>query len=585
MKTPAETYVFPPFRLEVGARQLTRDGATLSLTPKAFDTLALLVRRHGDVVRKQEILDSVWRGTFVEDAVLTQNIYTLRRALGDRGATYRLIATVPRIGYRFVAPVRRIESESTGATTQATVSEALRTDPVTSLVVLPLQPLEEDHDIRMLGIGLADALITRLGGIGSLTVRPTSSVLGLDPSHRNAAEAGRALGVEAVLEGRIRILAGKARVNVQLVDTATQTTIWGEQLDEPAEDLFALQDGLADRLADALRLRLSPQEREGLAPGTNSGPAYQAYLQGRYLWTERSAEALTRAISSFGEAVRSDPSWALPRAGLAHCHVLMPFYADVPARASFAEAREQAQAALKIEPKLAEALTVLGYTRFIHDRDWHGAETDLRRALELKPQYATAHHWFAFLLAAQRRFEAAVLHATRAIDLDPLSLVHHADLGWVLYFARQYDDAREQFDSTLNLSSAFGYARIGLSWTLMQLGEATAAVDQARQAMESGSSSVAQATWIHALGRAGETPRARSRLAALESDLPKSRFALALSGIDGAEAEAMDALTQAAAERSRFVAMLSVFPAFDALRDRGDFRQLAEQLPKPIVSN
>lgn len=546
-----ESYEFRGFRIDVEGRVLLRAGEELALTPRAFDVLTALVRRAGEVVRKQELLDTVWSDAHVEESVLTQNVYTLRKLLDDRGPTHRMIATVPRIGYRFIAPVRDASPESDGR--------------VQSLAVLPFEALGDDEELRVVGVGLADALTTRLSAVRHLTVRPTSAVLALD-------DDSRALAVDAVLEGRLQSAGGRVRATVQLVATTTRETLWGDTVDEVAGDLFAVQDAISARLSEALRLELAPSE---LDAGTRSGEAYQAYLKGRYFWNQRTAASLNKAIEQFDTATRLDPRWALPRVGLADCQVLLPFYADGVARESFPAAREHATRALELEPRLAEAETVLGYIEFVYDRDPIGAERRLRRALDLKPDYATAHQRYAFLLAALGRFEGAVIHASRAVELDPLSLVNNADLAWVHYFARQYDDAVAQFEATLELDPHFGYARVGLALALVQKQQLEAATLQARRAVEdSGGGSVALATLAHVLGRAGEPDEARSLLS---DELPASRHALARTGLGDLDA-AIEALERACDERSRFVVFLNVWPAYDALRARPGFRRVLERV-------
>ena len=554
---------FDGFTVDLGSRLLLRGDRQVALTPKAFETLAALLERPGEVLPKEQLLERVWPDTFVEEGILTQNIYTLRKALQEAGGMGSYIETVPRRGYRFVGPVAAREAPQ----------EATREAPsVRSIAVLPFEPLTGNPDDAYLGLGLADALITRLSNLRRLTVRPTSAVrryLGVD---RDPAVVGRALQVDAVLDGTLQRSGDGLRITVQLIGAREAAPLWAAKFDAKATDLFALEDSISQELTEELRLRLSRQERDRLSRNPTPDPeAYDAYLRGRYFWNRRTLDGLEKAISSFRRAIDLDPDFALAHAGLADCYVLLPLYGAFAPREVFPEAIAASERALSLDDSLAEAHTSLAYARFLYERRWAAAERGFRRAIDLNPGYPTAHQWYAFLLAALMRHEEAIGQARQARDLDPLSLVINADFGMVLYFARQYPAAVQQFRKTLELDPSFAYAHFGLGLAWQERARLEEAVEEQRRAVELAPRSPAyQAALGQALAWAGRPEEARRILADLEERAAReyvesSDFAFLWTAL-GEPERAIDRLEQACEERSRFVAFLATWPIYDPLR-------------------
>ena len=554
---------FDGFTVDLGSRLLLRGDRQVALTPKAFETLAVLLERPGEVLPKEQLLERVWPDTFVEEGILTQNIYTLRKALQEAGGMGSYIETVPRRGYRFVGPVAAREAPQ----------EATREAPsVRSIAVLPFEPLTGNPDDAYLGLGLADALITRLSNLRRLTVRPTSAVrryLGVD---RDPAVVGRALQVEAVLDGTLQRSGDGLRITVQLIGAREAAPLWAAKFDAKATDLFALEDSISQELTEELRLRLSRQERDRLSRNPTPDPeAYDAYLRGRYFWNRRTLDGLEKAISSFRRAIDLDPDFALAHAGLADCYVLLPLYGAFAPREVFPEAIAASERALSLDDSLAEAHTSLAYARFLYERRWAAAERGFRRAIDLNPGYPTAHQWYAFLLAARVRHEEAIGEVRQARDLDPLSLVINADFGMVLYFARQYPAAVQQFRKTLELDPSFAYAHFGLGLAWQEQARLAEAVEEQRRAVELAPRSPAyQAALGQALAWAGRPEEARRILAALEERAAREYveagdFAFLWTAL-GEPERAIDRLEQACEERSRFVAFLAAWPIYDPLR-------------------
>lgn len=555
-------FEFDGFTVDLGNRLLLREDRPVAVTPKAFETLAVLLEHPGEVVGKDELLKRVWPDTFVEDGILTQNIYTLRKALQEAGGERPYIETIPRRGYRFAGPIAE------RGLAPARGEEA----GIASLAVLPFEPLAGNTDDAYLGLGLADALITRLSNLRRIAVRPTSAVRRYLGVEREPAEVGRLLQVDAVLDGTIRRSGDSLRISVQLVSVRDDAPMWATQFDARATDLFALEDSISQQLAEELRLRLSQQERRRLNRSSTRDPeAYDAYLRGRYFWNRRTFEGLSKGIESFRRAIERDPDFALAYAGEADCLVLLPLFGAVAPREVFPQAIAAAERALALDDSLAEAQTSLAYARFIYERRWEEAEQGFLRALELSPWYATAHQWYAFLLAALGRHEEAIARARQARELDPLSLVINADLGMVLGFARN-PAALEQLRRTLELDPSFAYARFGLGITLQQQGRLDDAVGELGLASSMAPDSPAmQAALGQALARAGLVDEARQILALLEEratrePMEASLFALLWIGL-GEKERAIDALEQACDEGSRFVPFLATWSVYDPLRD------------------
>jgi DNA-binding winged helix-turn-helix (wHTH) protein/tetratricopeptide (TPR) repeat protein len=568
-------FEFDGFTVDFGNRLLLRGDRPVALTPKAFDTLAALLQHPGEVLAKEDLLARVWPDAFVEEGILTQNIYTLRKVLQEAGGARAYIETIPRRGYRFAGPVaergERGERSDWGG--------APRPEPelepeahIASLAVLPFEPLAGNTDDAYLGLGLADSLITRLSNLRRIAVRPTSAVRRYLGVEREPAAVGRLLEVDAVLDGTIRRSGDWLRINVQLVNVRDDAPTWATQFNARSTDLFALEDSISQELAEELKLRLSCQERDRLTRSATRHPeAYDAYLRGRYFWNRRTFEGLAKAIDSFHRAIELDPGLAAAYAGLADCRVLLPLHGAVAPRDVFPQAIAAAERALELDDSLAEAHTSLAYARFIYERQWEKAERGFRRAVELSPGYATAHQWYAFLLAALGRQGEAVAQARQARELDPLSLVINADLGMVLCFARD-PAAEEQLRRTLDLDASFSYAHFELGFSLQQQGRLEEAVAELGLAASLAPDNLTmQAAFGQALAWAGRTEEARKILAILEERVTRepvdaSLFAFLWTAL-GERDRAIDCLEDACDQGARFVAFLATWSIYDPLRD------------------
>ena len=562
-------YEFGPFRLQPGARTLSRGGAPVPLTAKAFDVLVALVERAGQVVQKDTLMALLWPGAVVEEGNLSQQVHTARRALGD--ADHRYIATVARRGYQFVAAVTK-RAEPSSVTDASTPSTA-------SLAVLPLRHLGEGPEQEHLGLGLADALITRLSNVRQVLVRPTSAVRAytgdVDPR-----DAGRALGVGWVLEGSFRRDRERLRVTVQLVGVHDGRPIWGETFNDRVADPFSAQDAIARRVTEALVPSLSAEEDRRLSRSpTSDVQAFEAYLKGRFQAAKRTREDLQRAVGLFEEAIARDPAYAHAHAALAESLTLLGSAGyEAVEREVLARARAAARRALEIEPTLAEAHVALAFVRFRADWDWSGAEASFLRAIDLSPGCVSAHHFYGMLLAALGRFEEALASVRRAEELDALSPNVATAVGRVFHFARRYDEAAAQCRRVVERDPGFPGAHTDLGMALFQLGRTDEAVGELEKAAElSGGRAVISAVLGHVLAVAGRTDEAQRLLDRVHSLAGGTHLpAYVLIGL-GRDEEALELLEPACAEKAGLLVFLKVEPLFDRLRARSRFERLLER--------
>jgi DNA-binding winged helix-turn-helix (wHTH) protein/tetratricopeptide (TPR) repeat protein len=485
------SYEFDRFRLDADERVLLRDGAPVALGPKVIDTLIALVENAGHIVEKGELISRVWPDSFVEDGSLTKNISILRRVLED-GAGNQFIENVPRRGYRFnavVTPSNDLDGETVIArrATLKIVSEGDDADSIAevitassltrrkegfksgvqTLAVLPFRSLGAGETDLYLGLGLADALITRLSNAREMIVRPTSAVVSyLGNAGQDAIQAGRELRVDLVLDGSIRRSDDRIRISVQLVSVESEAALWADRFDAQFTGVFEVEDLISEQVVRALTLRLTGDERKLLTKHHTQDPeAYKAYLKGRYFWNARTSGWLQKATGHFRQAISIDPEYALAHAGLADCYNALGFWTYLPPGNSFPLARTAAIRALELDETLAEAHAALAWELLHYDWDFAGAEREFKRAIELNPGYGSAHLWYAMFLALVGRFDEAFVEITLAEQIDPMSLILNTDIGILFLLMRRYDEAIEQFHRTLDLGPGYPLALEFLAYT------------------------------------------------------------------------------------------------------------------------
>lgn len=518
------SYAFGPFVLDGTERLLLRGDEVVALTPKVLETLFVLVENHGRVLTKNVLMEALWPDCFVEESSLTQNISLLRKALGNGQADQIYIETIPKRGYRFVAPVIEVNDEcptnfslpsdfdrlrlvghptnkvserfrpvalpearrvprrlrwqnlaalfcviavSTGMFYWWRVGSAKRNAGVAvkSVAVLPFKTVGANGETELMGLGLADSVILKLSKVQQLTVLPTSAVFKYISAERNALSIGRELGVDAVLDGTVQRSGDQVRVTAQLITLKDGKTIWSGQFDEKYRDIFCLQDSVSGLLAGDLRLQvLSLQAKSESRPITRDAEAYQAYLTGLYFWNQRSRETLPKAIDHFQSAVDQDENFALAHALLADCYHVSPgILKSDPAEAATARQKAEAAAirALELDETLAEAHTVMAGI-LANRGDGDGASREYRRALILNPSYATAHVRYAHFLFALLDLDGAVREARQAQALDPMSPITNAALGYMLTMNREWEGSIPYLQRSLELNPSATQSRISL---------------------------------------------------------------------------------------------------------------------------
>jgi TolB-like protein/Tfp pilus assembly protein PilF len=564
------------------------------------------------VVEKNELMQLVWPDTFVEEGGLARNISALRKALGDDAEGSRHIETIPKRGYRFVAPIRKspIEPETAGGVigkgaaphrpavrfaiaavlvaaalllvgTGYLVSFMIRSDhaapQVRSIAVLPLKNTSGDAAQDYFAEGMTDVIATELSKAGLAVIAP-ASVRSLRPGAA-LEEIGRKLKVEAVIQGSILQSGGRVRINAQLVDIRTGRLLWADSYQRDLRDVLRLQAEVAGAIARTISSEAAAAQRPGASRVQSVVPdAYQAYLRGRFFWNKRTEPALRRAVDYFNEAIAKDGTYAPAYAGLADSWSLLASnsYDAVPPREGMPLAKAAAQRALELDGGLAEAHTSLAYVTMAYDWDLEPAEREFQQAIRYNPGYATARHWHAHCLLAAGRLEEASAEMRQAQNLDPLSLPVNVGVGWCSYFARRYDDAINQYRKTLELEPNFALTHQTLGMALAQKHDYPEAIAEFQTALTLSGGASAIASLGYAYGLAGSKADARAQLARLvelshHRYVPAIYMAQVCLGLRDARGFS-SWLSKAREERSEYLIYYQFDPAFDAVRADPLFR-------------
>jgi DNA-binding winged helix-turn-helix (wHTH) protein/TolB-like protein/Tfp pilus assembly protein PilF len=646
---------FGPFRLNEDERLLLRDGEPVPLTPKVFDTLALLIQNSGHLVDKDELMRMIWPDSFVEEANLNRAISTLRRALGETPNEPSYIETVPKRGYRFIATVTEAsynqceplsrgsvpsavlprtgsdgdlgesrfepmvsEASGKGDTVQKNHSRLLsrravafvgmialatavllylgltnrlagidktpKVREVNSLAVLPFRALGVTEQEEYLELGMTDVLITTLSNIKEINVRPTSAVLRYAKTEQNPVEIGRVLKVDAILEGSIQKVGDRIRVTVRLLNVNKDAPLWAGKFDEPAADVLKVQESIAERVARALSANLHPAEEEAVTKRyTRNVEAYHFYLKGRYFWNKRTMQDYNKAIQYYELAISKDPGYALAYAGLADAHSLVANdSSDHDRDESYERAKAAALKALELDYELAEAHTSLAWIKRVHEWDWPGAEREFKRAIELNPNSADSHQWYALLLTTVGRTEEAISEVKRAQELDPLSVVISANAFAVFFYARQFDQAIAQCRQMLELDPVNLNAHGGLISVYLQKGMYEEALAEIQKSMPKENSITVSALYGRLYAHNGQNDKVPNSIEYLKQAARRQSGAfyyLAMVYTDlGEKDRAFDCLQKAYQLRDARLVWIKPDPRFDKLRSDPRFDELLKDM-------
>jgi DNA-binding winged helix-turn-helix (wHTH) protein/tetratricopeptide (TPR) repeat protein len=576
------SYEFGPFHLDSSKRLLTSRGELVPLTPKAFDILLVLVENRGQVVEKEELLKLVWPDTVVEEGNLTFNVHALRKALGERPSEHRYILTIPGRGYCFVADTRTTHAEAFGDA--STAPAGLERTPIRSLAVLPFRSPGHGPEDEYLGLGVADALITRLSGLRQVVVRPTLSVRRYAGIDESPGVIGRELAVESILEGSIRRSGDRIRVTVQLISVRDGSELWAEKFDERFTDVFTVEDRVSERVAEALKIKLTEADREVLKKRYTLNPeAFQSYLKGRYYWNKRTRDGIRKGIEHFDQAIEQDPLYALAYAGLADCYSLLSMHGVLQPKEAFTRAKAAAIRALEIDDQLAEAHASLAYASLYYEWDWAAAEREFKRSIDLNPNYATAHHWYHEYLILQGRIAEAIEEIRKAQELDPLSPAINAALVLPLLNSGQYDRGIDGLKRVIELEPGFYRSHLFLGIAYVLVGQYDSAFKELQDAMslsENGIRAMAALGWAYAV--AGRRDEARSVMDELkrrmqERYVPPYSMAIILTAL-GEKNTALEWLERGYQARDEWLTRLGIAPELDSLRSDPRFRDLLRRV-------
>ena len=604
---------FGVFEADPATGELRKSGRKIKIQEQPFQVLLMLLDHPGEMVSRDDLQKKLWPSdTFVNfDTGLNRCIKKIREALDDSAETPRFVETLPKRGYRFIAPVALVDiqphptpandNDSATASKESATATQLRPRRVSAKIlaglvtvaalalalnaarnhglwpfgrpqinavaVLPLENLSGDAEDEFFADGMTDELTTQIAKTGSLQVISRTSVMQYKHTHKPLSQIARELNVDAIVEGTVTRSGGQVRVTAQLIDARTDRHLWAEEYERPLRDVLTLQSEVARGIAGEIRSTLAP----GSAPGRQVNPeAFEAYLRGSYARSRMSRESLDKSLEYFEQAIRLDPRYAEAYAGASHTYYVSGILGYQPAAIAYRKAEAAAKKALDLDPGSAEAYNTLADVKKGYNRDWAGAEVDYKHALGLNPSYAIAHNGYADLLVRTGRTDAAVAEAKQARKLDPFSAQTTAFLGFILYQARRYDQAVNNCQTAIEFDPKHAGAHWWLALAYEQqhrLSEAIAELQKA--AAVSGNGAVFVAALGHAYAIAGEQEKARRIIDELKLRSEKEYvtpfdIALVYVGLNDRD-EAFRWLGRAYEERTMRLEQITE-PTFDGLK-------------------
>jgi len=601
---------FGEYELALKSGELRKNGSVIRLQQQPFKVLVFLASHAGQTVTRQELQEAVWEeGTFVDfEHGLNFCIKQIRTALDDDAHSPRLIETLPRRGYRFIAQIDNgpIITESTASPKEIerrpgdsasprasnVSSRALpalaiaatllvggyliwrnlnRVQPPASKVMIAVLPFENiggDAEQEYFSEGMTEEMIARLGRLHpeNLGVIARTSVMTYKGSNKDVARIGRELGVDFVVEGSVRREQDRVRITAQLIQVSDQTHLWSESFDRSTGDVFKVQTEVADQIAHALAIRLlSEKEGGGLSSDSRNSEAVDAYLRGRYLWNKGDRENVRRGLDYFLQAVERDSRYAAAFAGVADSYRLLGMYYVMPPAEAYPKGKEAAQRAIQLDQENASAYVSLGTIKFRFEWNWEEAERDFLRAIEINPSLGMAHHDYAWFLIAMERFDEGVEQMKLAQRFDPLSPLANSDVGWAYLMARRYDEAIEQIKRTLELEPGFGSALACLERAYTLKGQSQEALEMLLREMGEKREPSSAGDALQSM-KALYRKRLEMRLPSMKAGLSSPYGAAMLYIAAGERDQALELLERAYNERDPMLVAARTDPAFDELR-------------------
>jgi TolB-like protein/Flp pilus assembly protein TadD len=581
---------FGSFELDLSRDELRNRNGRLHIQQQPFRVLVLLVSRADEVVTREEIHQQIWGDeTFVDfEHGLNFCVRQLRIVLGDSARRPKYIETLRGVGYRFVMPVEGVRVTVSEVAQQRQGRQEQRRRRRVSVALAPFDVVGDDPTQEQFTDALIELLLPELTDICALRVVPRSALTAARQRHQSYVEVARALNADVVLQGSTRWSRQRVRIAAQLVHARTGLHLWAESYERNVSDPLALQSAVARAIATEVRIRLTLRERASWRLSQPASlQALEEYLRGRFFWNRRTEDALRKGAAYFESAIAKAPGFALAYTGLADSYNMLGYYVGPPSHA-YPKAKAAALKALEIDETLPEARTSLGFVSFFYEWDTLAAEREFKRAIELNPRHANAHHWYALCLAAVGRLDESIAEIKRAQELDPLSLIIDETVGWIFHFGGEYDLAIDQYRRTLELDPSFMPAHDGLALALEQKGLFKDALAEFNQAITfSGGSPHLIAARGHTYAVSGRTSLARKTLSQLQKPLSQqyvSQYDVALiyAGL-GDSKQAIGCLENAFAERATGLVWLRAEPRFSALRGEPRFRQLLKLVGLPEI--
>ena len=637
---PTSVVRFGTYEVSLQSGEVRKAGLRIRVQQQPMKLLQILLEHPGEVVTREELRTRVWTdesfGDF--DQAVNIAIAKLRSALGDSAESPRFIETLPKRGYRFIADVSVVDADARPKKPESMASDvpaankdedklvgfrlpvAPKRQPwptrwiiaalaillslpilavwlfrsrgsapagIRSLAVLPLDNLSGDVSQNYFADGMTDELITDLAQISALRVISRTSVMAYKGARKPLPQIARELKVDAVVEGSVLRSGDQVRITAQLIEASTDKHLWSQSYEGELRDTLALQSRVASAIADQIRINLTPQEKAALKNVKVVNPqAYESYLKGRYFWNKRTADGLKVALAYFNQAIDEDPKYAEAYSGLADTYALLGDwqYAVMTPKEAYPKAKAAAIKALQLDSRLGEAHNSLAFVLDGFDWNFDAAGKEFRRAIELNPGYATAHHWYAWHLGLLGHYDEAISEMKKAENLDPLSLIINADLAELLVLAHSDDSSIQQSRKTIEMDPNFALAHNQLAQAYLQEHKYDRAVAELQKAVQlSGGSPTCVANLARAYavsGKRGETEKLLSDLKKRSN--PDHSYAAEIAMIYaslGDTDQAMNWLEKGYDERFNPGVLLR--PGFDPLRSDSRFQNLVHRIGLP----